>query len=102
MIPSKSRETSLSFRIQIISQCSQRRNSELDCREVAMILTDVQDSADARQRVNEEFPSPTIHAFSEYNFGSCNAITEPQREGKLDKHSYEKRSKFEFRDPVAS
>ena len=69
-----------------------------------MILTDVQlqDSVDARQRVNEEFPSPTIHAFSEYNFGSCNASTEPQREAKLDKHSYEKRSKFEFRDPVDS
>lgn len=67
-----------------------------------MILTDVQDSVDARQRVNEEFPSPTIHAFSEYNFGSCNSSTEPQREAKLDKHSYEKRSKFEFRDPVDS
>ena len=57
-----------------------------------MILTDVKDSADARQRVNEKFPSPTIHAFSEYNFGSCNAITEPQRAPKR------KRGKFEFRD----
>jgi len=45
-----------------------------ESKEVAMILTDVFDSADAKQRVNEKLPSPTTSTFFEYNFGSSKAM----------------------------
>ena len=49
-------------------------NAGTESSDVAMILTDVCDNAEARQRVNEKFPSPTTNTSFEYKSGSSKAI----------------------------